>query len=208
MDSVFAIIAILILSVFGFVFYALARLIIKGFQAAIKQDWDKAFSYWFVPGFLMGLAVLLGVSFVVTALAKQEVKERQQIAVHEEIDWVNSHPEMAVNIARTGDGPIDVWGNDHKITYGEYDVENMTTHLTFYLNSDVCYDAVRGIGWGVPKIPSGEIGRAICIEHHDRYFGKDDVKVTPCIELYNSYLAEWNSGLERKLERFEICVSR
>jgi len=79
-------IAMLILWTVGFLVYLLVRLVVQGFRAAGRKEWDKAVEYWAIPGLVVGVFFLALASSAATQAAEererqlyQEARQRDQV---------------------------------------------------------------------------------------------------------------------------------
>jgi hypothetical protein len=78
LDSCFMLLAVILLWMFGFLIYALIRLLIEGFKALGKGEIGKAVRYLIIPAVLLFVGVILLLSNASSAAARQDQEKAAQ----------------------------------------------------------------------------------------------------------------------------------
>jgi len=132
-DGCFFAIAMLILWTIGFLVYLLVRLVVQGFRAAGRREWDKAAAYWAIPGLIAFVFVAMMVSGVVTGVAQESERqalEQQQQEQQQEFDLLVREGRL-LEITRVrneiplGEG-VGCGSSCSGFVYGEYEITNLS----------------------------------------------------------------------------------
>lgn len=118
-------IAMLFLWTVGFLVYLLVKLVVQGFRAAGRKEWDKAAAYWAVPG----LIVVWYVLGLASTAATQAAEQAREVARQSELAGAILNPEDAIGFERLRGGlPGSTFPDcpycDDNFTYGEYRLTN------------------------------------------------------------------------------------
>lgn len=106
-------IAMVVLSLFGYLIFLLVKLVVEGFKALNRKEWGKALGYLAVPGIPVLLMFVLLVGTGVSQAAQETARKQAQEALRQEYErFSTDFPSMVdlTNVKRYLSGPLDTWG--------------------------------------------------------------------------------------------------
>lgn len=138
-DSFFALLAIILLWIFGFLIYSLIRLIIEGFKALGKGDFGKAILCLAIPVAMVCSAVTLPAIIIVS-----EVRMRSTSAnLTQRFDNLLASGGL-VRITEESNQQLDgaLCGTDYTSGCLEYSVKNITDDLGLWISDGFAFNIV------------------------------------------------------------------
>jgi len=181
-------IAMLILWTVGFLVYLLVRLVVQGFRAAGRKEWDKAVEYWAIPGLVVGVFFLALASSAATQAAEERERQLYQEArQRDQVVWTLSDNNEKMTIERV-DGREFLVEGYRGLLYGHYLVTNNleVTLLDISLPNGLADYAGGGYCAGAYLVlEAGQTGEIDCSEYlfQDGFW----TRLNPC-------LREWKFG--------------
>lgn len=155
-DSIFLVIAMLILWTVGFLIFLFIKLIVKGFRAAKEGDWENALMYWLVPGllaFFFMASLISGAAAVAAEERQQRIEEARWVEItgpFEQISAQASRIDLEKDLWLLTNNPGEVFsarriegsqytdkscGEEACEIYGKYEVANLSRFSTMEISS-------------------------------------------------------------------------
>lgn len=140
------------------------KLIVEGFKALGRKEWDRAAAYLVVPGLIVGGFVL---SIVSAAGTQATEAVRYELGV-QEAEWALYHQDEAFPVKRIGGGyQIDCGPACWYATLGKYEITNSTTSLSVWFRNHGTGGCWQEGWYGIVSpgtFAPGEMRTIYCIE--------------------------------------------
>lgn len=176
-------IAMLLLWTVGFLVYLLVRLVVQGFRAASRKEWDQAAKYWAVPGLIVAWFVLSLASAAATQAAEERERQLYQEAGQRDQGTLSDTNE-AITVERV-DGREFLVEGYRGLLYSHYSVTNNLEVTLLDIHLPDGQSAGGYCAGAYLVLEAGQTGEIDCSEY--LFFEGFWTRLNPC-------LRDWKFG--------------